>query len=220
VLGVRVCAHHDVFEHRHIVEEANVLKGAAHPLRRDPIGTQPNDRLSIEANFAFFRLVDAGDRVEDRGLAGAVWPDDAGDAACLEAQIDGAHCHQPAKSFCDFVEFKNDAHTLSLRVVRNRRRSSSRQPFIRCNIPLDLSVGNWLALSVVQFQARTFSRHHPLWPEDHHQDQQQAEDKSADSAPDQAASAVLSTGYRAAGSHPAPGAGCSTATTATAGCRY
>ncbi len=87
-LRAAVPAHHDVLQRRHLVEEADVLEGArdAQPgdLRREHAG----DLATLEADGARRGPVDAGDGVEQRGLAGPVGADQPDDLVLVGVEVD------------------------------------------------------------------------------------------------------------------------------------
>ena len=61
-------------------------------------------RSPLERDAAGVRLQEAGDRVEERGLAGAVGADEAGDAAFRDFQravVDGAHAAERTGNVLD-----------------------------------------------------------------------------------------------------------------------
>ncbi len=98
-----VLGHEQVLQHRHAGKQADVLEGAGNlGFGGDlEIGQAlEQELLSVaagEADHAFGRLVETGDAVEHRGLAGAVGPDQRGDLAApgLEGQV--ADGDQPAE---------------------------------------------------------------------------------------------------------------------------
>ncbi len=51
------------------------------------MGRHPGHVLAVEGPDPRVRLVEAGQEVEERGLAGAVRPDQGGDAAPLELEV-------------------------------------------------------------------------------------------------------------------------------------
>src|SRR5690606_15304091 len=87
-LGPAVHAGHDVLEHRHLAEQPDVLEGAGDAGLGNLVRFAPHHLLAVEADGAALRLVEAGDAVEERGLAGAVRSDEAGDGASRDAEID------------------------------------------------------------------------------------------------------------------------------------
>ena len=72
-----------VLEHGHAGKQADVLEGAGHPrLLADLVAQHALEQILLVAaqgEPADRRLVEAGDAVEDRGLARAVGADDRGD---------------------------------------------------------------------------------------------------------------------------------------------
>src|SRR4051812_18431956 len=84
-----------VLEHRHAGEQADVLEGASDlRLPGDAVAGEPLEEVRravrvTQRDHALGRLVEAGDAVEDRGLAGAVRPDESGDVASpgLEGEV-------------------------------------------------------------------------------------------------------------------------------------
>src|SRR5215510_2224510 len=79
---------HDVVEHAHMVEQGEVLEGASDAERGSRIAGQRGDVAALIEQRAFARPVAAGDAVDDRGLAGAVRPDDGEQLAALHAEAD------------------------------------------------------------------------------------------------------------------------------------
>src|SRR6185503_9085372 len=78
---VDVTRRHDVFEHGHAREEPDVLKRSRDAAAGDLIRTQTVDALAVEEDRTGSGLIDAGEQVEDRGLAGAVWTNQTEDLA-------------------------------------------------------------------------------------------------------------------------------------------
>ena len=66
---------------REVGEEAEVLEGAADAGVDDGLGREAIERAALEGDGAFLGPEEAGDDVEDGGLAGAVGADEAGDEA-------------------------------------------------------------------------------------------------------------------------------------------
>src|SRR3954447_26658692 len=85
----------EVLEHGHAREQPDVLEGAGHPrLPGDAVAGQAFEEesravLLVERDHSLGRLVEAGDAVENGGLAGAVRADDGGDVAAAgpEGQV-------------------------------------------------------------------------------------------------------------------------------------
>ena len=69
----QVAAGHDVVEHRHALEQRDVLEGARDAAaRRRAVGAHVRQPFAAKGDAAFLRHVDAVDDVEHRALAGAV----------------------------------------------------------------------------------------------------------------------------------------------------
>ena len=60
------------------------------PLRQRVVGAGEAERLTVQMNRAGVRLVDAGDDLGERRLAGAVLADESADAARLDGEVDAA----------------------------------------------------------------------------------------------------------------------------------
>ena len=67
------------------------------PRARNLVRTQAVDALSLEINLAGSRLVNAGQQIENRGLAGAVRSDQSVDLALLTAMSSSLTAHSPPK---------------------------------------------------------------------------------------------------------------------------
>src|SRR5215469_4478253 len=92
-------AYQDVLQHRHIVEEPDILEGPGNTPPEYPIRGKAVDRPTIEAHLTAIRLVYPGDEIEDGGLSGAVRADDAEDLAFVDRDIDTIHGGQTAEDF-------------------------------------------------------------------------------------------------------------------------
>ena len=77
----REVRHHQVFPHREIAEHARHLERAHQPARRDQMRAEAGDRRVREPHLAGVGTLDAGDDVDEGGLAGAVRSDQAADLA-------------------------------------------------------------------------------------------------------------------------------------------
>ena len=124
-LGAAVHAHQHVLERAHGLEQADVLEGAAHAQLGDRVGGQSRHLAAVEHDLAGGRRVGAGEHVEEGGLAGAVGPDQADDAAAGNGEVDVVARHQAAELL---------AHLLRLRLatprptVRDHGRGRPRPP--------------------------------------------------------------------------------------------
>ena len=93
--GVRADEH--VVEHRHRAEQLDVLERARDPATNDAVRRRAQQALAVEAQRAGVRLVEPGDHVEERGLAGAVRPDQADDLPRLDVERDIVDRDDPAE---------------------------------------------------------------------------------------------------------------------------
>src|SRR5207244_366256 len=75
---------HEVVEHAHTLEESDVLEGAGDAERGDVGRLEVRPVLAVENDPSLVRMVEATDRVEQRGLAGAVGTDDGQDLAVTD----------------------------------------------------------------------------------------------------------------------------------------
>ena len=87
-LAARVAPDEHVLEHGHGREELDVLKRPRDPPANDPMRRRAQKALTVEGDLAGVRPVEPGDQIEERGLAGAVRPDQACDLAALDAERD------------------------------------------------------------------------------------------------------------------------------------
>ena len=92
-----VHGHHQVFRHRQVVEQADVLErpGDARPVhlrRGHAVGV-----LAVQQDGARRGLIHLGQQVEHRGLAGAVGSDEPGDLRAADGQVKVFHGLQAAE---------------------------------------------------------------------------------------------------------------------------
>src|SRR5205823_10374369 len=109
-----------ILEHRELSEQSNVLEGAPDPARGDSSGLERHEIRVAETDDARVRFVDAGDEVEDRGLPGAVRPDQSEDGARRDLERDVADGLQATEALGDVLE--KESHFFL------RRKKSSRSP--------------------------------------------------------------------------------------------
>ncbi len=79
---------HDVVEHAHVLEQRQVLEGAADAEPGPGVGIERGDVLPAIEQLAFGRPVAARNAIDDRGLAGAVGADDREQLAVVDAKTD------------------------------------------------------------------------------------------------------------------------------------
>ena len=80
----------EVLPHRRALHQADVLEGPAHAERGALVDAKARDVVAPEEHMAAVRRVEAGDDVEGRRLARAVWPDHADDLPFADRQADVA----------------------------------------------------------------------------------------------------------------------------------
>ena len=99
--GLVLAGEHHVVEHRHAGEHLGELERAHHPLGGELVARRVARRLAVERDHAGVGLVEPGEQVEQRGLAGAVGADQGGDRAALHLQavdVDGTDAAERAAS--------------------------------------------------------------------------------------------------------------------------
>ena len=70
-------AYLDIFQHRHGVEQTDVLKGTRNAEADDAAASQVIQLLAVEGDHACAWRIDTGDHVKDGGFTGAVGTDQA-----------------------------------------------------------------------------------------------------------------------------------------------
>ena len=103
---VAVPGHQDVVERAHAAEELDVLEGARDTEAGDLIGAELRDVAVAKADGATRRAVEAGDAVEDGGLARAVGADQPVELAHLDTERDAIDRAQAAEVDGQLVEGK------------------------------------------------------------------------------------------------------------------
>ena len=106
VAELRVARQLDVVEHGHVPPEEHVLEGPAQAARGDFVWGEADQVLPLEGDAALGRAVDAGDEVEDRGLAGPVRPDEPAYRTGRHAQGVVVHRAQPAEVVGHVLDFQ------------------------------------------------------------------------------------------------------------------
>ena len=99
-------ADRDVLQHAQALERLHELEGAADAGVAGAIGPQAGDHLAVQADGAGVGREDAGDHVEDRGLARAVGADQRMDRAGRHAEAHVVHRAQAAEALADAVELE------------------------------------------------------------------------------------------------------------------
>src|SRR5216683_562833 len=121
---------------------ARQLEGAGEPAIDDAVRLEAADRLAVEDDAAGVGGDEAGEQVEERGLAGAVGAEDAGDLAGLEREGDVLHGGEAAEALGEALDLEERAHATAssarfLRRPESRSRSQTQagatRPFGRKN---------------------------------------------------------------------------------------
>src|SRR5690348_2069403 len=69
--------------------------------------------LALPRHAALGGLVDAGDHIEERGLAGAIWSNDAEDLAFLDRKIDAGERRDATELFAQATDIEDRIHRLA-----------------------------------------------------------------------------------------------------------
>ena len=103
----------DIVEHRKIGKQRDVLEGAADADFGDPVRRARQDALAFHQDVAGARLVEPGEAVEERRLAGAVRSDQAEDLALVHVERHAIQRDDAAEHDADVANREQGA--LSLR---------------------------------------------------------------------------------------------------------
>jgi hypothetical protein len=104
---VAVTADHDVLQHRHLRENLQVLERARQPAPRQPVGRKAGHRFAGKADDAVLRRVDAGNYIDQRGLARTVRADNREHLAGRDRNadpVDGAHAAEGDRQLFGFQD--------------------------------------------------------------------------------------------------------------------
>src|SRR5262249_39559231 len=99
----------DVLFDRHVGEELEVLERAPDPEASNLPMCKPEDRFSQPCHLAAIRSQMSGDKVEQRGLAGAVRSHERGNNARAQGERDIVHSLEAAEGFAEAGRVKKDA---------------------------------------------------------------------------------------------------------------
>ena len=105
-LGAGVASDEDVLQDGHVGEEPDVLEGAGDAGRGDLEGLGRQD-VALVADLALGGDVEAGEAVEEGGLAGAVGADEADDLAAVDGEVDVAYGGEAAEAHGDAAGFED-----------------------------------------------------------------------------------------------------------------
>src|SRR5882672_4601281 len=119
--------HQEILERRQLGEHADDLEGPADPAARDLVRLEPVDPLAVEAHASGVAPLDAGDAVEERGLARPVGPDEAVDTPRLERQRHAIDRGDAAEALAQPLHLENGSRH---QIVRGRRYRCCSRPRI------------------------------------------------------------------------------------------
>ena len=97
-MHMQLAAGHDVVEHRHALEQRDVLERAGDAEAGGVRRRHVRQALAAKGDAAFLRHVDAVDDVEHRALAGAVRTDDGADLVLEHVEGNVRQRLHPAKA--------------------------------------------------------------------------------------------------------------------------
>ena len=92
-----------VLDHRHLRQRLGELERADHAAPGDLVGGHVGEVVAVEAPGPGVRLVEPGEQVEERRLAGAVRADERGDGAALELHVVDVHRREATEAPGDAV---------------------------------------------------------------------------------------------------------------------
>jgi hypothetical protein len=102
-----LCGDADVFEHGQFGKNFSDLESPGHAPRHPFMRGQAGDIATVECDAAGSRRKESADQVEERGLAGAIGPDDRAQLALCDVERNVAHRDQIAESLGDVVDVEN-----------------------------------------------------------------------------------------------------------------
>ena len=108
--GMAVAGGHDVLQRAQLAEQASVLEGAGDAARYHRLRPRRGQGRAVEQELAGVGWVDASERVEEAGLACAVWADEAVDLALEDGQRDAGERLQAAEALVDGAGFEQEGH--------------------------------------------------------------------------------------------------------------
>src|SRR4051812_1266709 len=119
-----VAPDHDVVEHAHMVEQREILEGAADAEWGARVRRQAGDVAAAMEQAALGRLVAAGDAVHDRGLARAIRADDREQLAFAHAEADVGQRTNASETQRDSARFQRIVQIVLPNSLRRLARSS------------------------------------------------------------------------------------------------
>ena len=110
LIRMDVTGGHHIIEHAHAGKESDVLKCARDSMRRDFVRPLAVNAFAFKVNLAGSRLVNSGQQIKDRRLAGAVGADQPVDFTWLHSHVEFTDGHQTAETNRGFVSLQNRAN--------------------------------------------------------------------------------------------------------------
>jgi hypothetical protein len=101
---------HKVLEHGHAAERLRHLERARQPHAAAVLGLHAGDVVTLKHHTAGVGRNRTGNDAEQRGLAGAVWPDDAERLAAQKRKVDVVGDNDGAEALGDLFERENRRH--------------------------------------------------------------------------------------------------------------
>ena len=99
--------HAQVLEHAQRLDQPEILVDEAQPeLAELPRGQRQPYRLAVDQELAAVRIVEAGEDLDQRRLAGAVLPEEAVDLPGEQAQVDSAQRVRPAEALRELAQLE------------------------------------------------------------------------------------------------------------------
>jgi hypothetical protein len=110
VPGAQLAADPHVVTHRQVAKQAAGLKRPGQSRGRNLEGPQSDERSSPQAHRPAGRPVDAGEQIEDGGLARAIRPDETLEIAALQGQAEMLYGLQAAEGDREVGDFQEPRH--------------------------------------------------------------------------------------------------------------
>jgi hypothetical protein len=96
--------------------EQHVLEGAAQSARGDLVGRKSEEALALQSNLALGGAVDAGNQIEDSGLAGPVRADQTAHLPGRNFEIVVVNSPQPAEEMGHVLDIQQCSHNLDFQL--------------------------------------------------------------------------------------------------------
>src|SRR5271166_925186 len=144
----------DVVGDRKFGKDLGDLEGPRHAARDTPFGRERGDVAAFEQDRARSRRKEAADEIEERGLAGAVWPDDRAQFARFDGHRHVVDRDEVAKALRGALDLK-EAHALAAlrsmpKTPRGKKRTTSTKtsPITDIQFSVRLETKSWSATKI------------------------------------------------------------------------